>query len=100
MNVSNFYHAVLATLTQIVICALCVLIFGIDKTLGASIGGAFSVGFYFGREVSQSEYKNGRDPWWTGFKFSLWSSDAKLDLVFPLVSCTFVSAVVYVLSVL
>lgn len=92
MNKTNFYHALLAVAAQAVLSTV-LLTLGVPALLAHIPGGLFSVGFYLGREVAQAEYKLGRDPWWQGFKFHLWSKDALYDLIFPVVGCVLFSAV-------
>lgn len=88
MNASNFYHAGLAVLAQVVIASAATLLFCIPMGAAHFMGGMFSVGFYFGREVAQAERKAGTPPWWSGFVFSKWSRDAFFDFVCPLAACT------------
>lgn len=92
MNVTNFYHALLAAGFQLAV-GIVLWLLGVDLVTAVVEGGLFSVGFYFGREVAQAEYKFGRDPWWIGFDMRKWSTDELLDFLFPVVAC---SAVVIV----
>ena len=86
MNISNFAHAGLAVLCQLFVALIAVSFFGFDVVSAATIGGALSAGFYWGREVDQNERKRGTPPWWSGFNFKYWSLDSKLDLLFPVVA--------------
>ena len=95
MNVTSFYHALLAAGFQIV-AALALTLLGVGLTAACVEGGLFAVGFYFGREVAQSENKVGRNPWWIGFDMRLWSVDALCDFLFPVAAC----AVVVLVSIL
>lgn len=92
MNISNLSHAGLAVFTQVFFTTL-LAFFGIPLLHGAVIGGVFSTGFYFGREVAQHERKVGTPPWWSGFKIKDWSKDAVLDFVTPTIACTLVCIV-------
>ena len=87
MNESNFAHAGLALLAQMM-TALMATALGADLLSAVVMGGLFAVGFYFGREVAQAERKAGTPPWWSGFDVRKWSLDAKLDLLFPVIACT------------
>ncbi len=96
MNVSNIFHAVLALLAQAAI--------GLP-TGNWWVGAAFGGAFYLGREVAQHEAHQLRTsyseraslfdgegmPWYEGFKAWRWSTDAKLDLIFPAVAVTAVA---------
>lgn len=87
MNSSNFAHAGLALACQF-LTALIAWVFGADVFEAAVMGGLLSVGFYLSREVTQAERKAGTPPWWSGFKFDLWSKDAILDLLCPAATCS------------
>lgn len=85
MNKSNFAHGLVALL-------LTILTF---YTLGDPWLGALSAsGFYFGREVSQAEYKwlydyrevRANMTWWQGFDVRRWSQDALADFLMPVVA--------------
>lgn len=89
MNLSNFAHGALAVAAQLVL-ALIASALGADFFMGTIIGGAFGIGFYFGREVTQAEVKAWGDPWYIGFEIRLWSKDAIYDLVVPTVACLLV----------
>lgn len=93
MNKSNFAHAGLALLMQSM-TALIATAFGADFVSAVVMGGLFAVGFYFGREVTQTERKLGTPPWWSGFIVTKWSRDAIFDLLFPVIACGFVAIVV------
>lgn len=95
MNFTNLTHALLAVACQLVVATSLWLV-GIDFSTACAMGGLLAVGFYFGREVAQSENKVGRDPWWIGFDMRLWSVDALCDFLFPVVAC----AVVVLVSIL
>lgn len=86
MNLSNLAHAGLSLLAQIIIAGI-VYYFGCSLTVSTIMGGLFSIGFYYGREVAQSERKLGTPPWWIGFNMALWSKDAIFDFVCPVIAC-------------
>lgn len=94
MNESNFAHAGLALLAQMM-TALMAIALGADLLSAVVMGGLFAVGFYFGREVAQAERKAGTPPWWSGFDVRKWSLDAKLDLLFPVIVCAGVCVATY-----
>lgn len=94
MNESNFAHAGLALLAQMM-TALMATALGADLLSAVVMGGLFAVGFYFGREVAQAERKAGTPPWWSGFDGRKWSLDAKLDLLFPVIVCSGVCVATY-----
>lgn len=94
MNASNFAHAGLALLAQMM-TALMATALGADLLSAVVMGGLFAVGFYFGREVAQAERKAGTPPWWSGFDVRKWSLDAKLDLLFPVIVCAGVCVATY-----
>lgn len=94
MNESNFAHAGLALLAQMM-TALMATALGTDLLSAVVMGGLFAVGFYFGREVAQAERKAGTPPWWSGFDVRKWSLDAKLDLLFPVIVCAGVCVATY-----
>lgn len=94
MNESNFAHAGLALLAQMM-TALVATALGADLLSAVVMGGLFAVGFYFGREVAQAERKAGTPPWWSGFDVRKWSLDAKLDLLFPVIVCAGVCVATY-----
>lgn len=96
MNISNLAHAALAVSAQAAIM-LFAIAFGASALAGAICGVFFSVGFYFGREVAQAERKAGGAPWWVGFDVTRWSKDAVFDLVMPLLACSIVCGMVFVL---
>ena len=93
MNPSNFAHAGLALVFQL-ITALIATALGAELFEAAVLGALLAVGFYFGREVAQSERKAGTPPWWSGFIVTKWSRDAIFDLLFPVIACGFVAIVV------
>ena len=79
-------------LIAMIICAFS----GVKSSFEASvIGACFAIGFYFGREVAQSERKQGGKPWWIGFDMRLWSKDAIFDFVTPTVYCIAVCTLIY-----
>lgn len=86
MNPSNFAHAGLALVFQL-ITALAAMAFGVEIFVAAVMGALFSIGFYLGREVAQAERKAGTPPWWSGFDVRKWSKDSILDLLCPVVFC-------------
>jgi hypothetical protein len=75
--------------------ALMATALGADLLSAVVMGGLFAVGFYFGREVAQTERKAGTPPWWSGFDGRKWSLDAKLDLLFPVIVCAGVCVATY-----
>ena len=90
MNRSNFEHAGFALLIQGVVWLL---------TGNLLAGALLAIGVFFGREHAQAEYKaiktdfdgkRANMPWYAGFKPKYWSMDAKMDLLFPFVSCLLV----------
>jgi hypothetical protein len=90
MNRTHFEHAGFALLMQGAVWLL---------TGNAFAGALLAIGFFFGREHSQAEYKaintdfggkRANMPWYAGFKPKYWTLDAKMDLLFPLVSCLLV----------
>ena len=94
MNESNFAHAGLALLAQMM-TALMATALGADLLSAVVMGGLFAVGFYFGREVAQAQRKAGTPRWWSGFDVRKWSLDAKLDLLFPVIVCAGVCVATY-----
>lgn len=90
INNSNFAHAGLAVAAQIILALILVFLAPWSFTACLTVGAAFSIGFYYGREVDQVEKKYNRTPWWVGFKWSLWTTDGKFDFIFPLVMCLLV----------
>lgn len=92
MNLSNFAHAGLALVFQL-ITALIATAFGAELFEASVIGALLAVGFYLGREVAQAERKAGTPPWWSGFVMTKWSRDAIFDLLCPLVACSVLVAV-------
>lgn len=94
MNLSNFAHAGLALVFQL-ITALIATAFGAELFEASVIGALLAVGFYLGREVAQAERKAGTPPWWSGFDVRKWSLDAKLDLLFPVIVCAGVCVATY-----
>lgn len=94
MNESNFAHAGLALLAQMM-TALMATALGADLLSAVVMGGLFAVGFYLGREVAQAERKAGTPPWWSGFDARKWSLDAKLDLLFPVIACAGICVAAY-----
>lgn len=97
MNLSNFAHAGIALSFQIV-AGLIVWVLGAGPFAASVMGGLFAVGFYFGREVAQAEHKAGGSPWYVGFKVTDWTTDAKLDLLCPLIVCCVVTLGAYLLT--
>jgi hypothetical protein len=68
-------------------------------TGNAFAGALLAIGFFFGREHSQAEYKaintdfggkRANMPWYAGFKPKYWTLDALLDFVFPTAAVTIV----------
>lgn len=94
MNRTNVEHAVFAVGLQILLWPVC----------GLAIGGIIASSLFFGREYAQVEYKvrsrTGRSltdmmPWHV-LKPSLWSKDAVLDTLFPILG----NSTVYYISTL
>lgn len=94
MNESNFAHAGLALLAQMM-TALMATALGADLLSAVVMGGLFAVGFYFGREVAQAERKAGTPPWWSGFIVTKWSKDSVFDLLCPAAACVLCCAVIF-----
>jgi hypothetical protein len=83
MNRTNFEHAGYALAMQGALWLL---------TGSLLTGAVLAIGFFFGREHAQAEYKainadfNGKRanmPWYAGFNPKYWSLDAVLDVLFP-----------------
>jgi hypothetical protein len=83
MNRTHFEHAGFALLMQGAVWLL---------TGNAFAGALLAIGFFFGREHSQAEYKaintdfggkRANMPWYAGFKPKYWTLDAVLDVLFP-----------------
>jgi hypothetical protein len=83
MNRTNFEHAGYALVMQGALWLL---------TGSLLTGAVLAIGFFFGREHAQAEYKaintdfNGKradTPWYAGFNPKYWSLDAALDVLFP-----------------
>jgi hypothetical protein len=90
MNRSNFEHAGFALLMQGAVWLL---------TGNLLAGALLAIGFFFGREHSQAEYKaintdfdgkRANMPWYAGFNPKYWSKDSVLDLALPIVAVTIV----------
>ncbi len=96
-NLSNVSHAGLALAMQGVVTIATYLV-GFSPVLGAALGGVLAIGFYWGREVAQAERKAGGKPWWIGFDMTLWSNDAILDFVFPVLASSFFFVVTFALT--
>ena len=93
MNFTHVEHAIYAMLIQ----GVFMLVFrAVSLPSGAVVGGAFAAGFFISREHAQREYKIG-DPSrlmpWEGFDVWNWSTDAQLDVVFPVVAVVAVAIV-------
>lgn len=86
INQSNLAHAGLAVGAQLVLAVIFALLAPWSFTACLSVGAAFSIGFYYGREVDQVEKNHNRTPWWIGFKWSLWGEDARMDFICPTVA--------------
>lgn len=93
MNFTNLFHAVLAVACQLVVATVLWLV-GVDFTTACAMGGLLAVGFYWGREVTQTEAKAGGTPWWIGFDFRQWRQDSIYDLAVPAGACLIVQLVV------
>jgi hypothetical protein len=90
VNKTNVEHLVFALLIQFVVWLL---------TGNALAGALLAVGFFFGREHAQAEYKaintdfggkRANMPWYAGFKPKYWTLDAVLDVLFPVAAVTVV----------
>ena len=84
MNQTNFEHAGYALAMQLAIGLV---------TGNWWAGAAFGAAFFLGREHAQQEYKLGtvgKSPW-PAFDVRLWSRDAQLDLLFPVVAVALVA---------
>lgn len=95
MNLSNVLHAGLALLMQAIVAGAAIGL-GVEAVSAVAMGAFLGIGFYWGREVAQSERKLGTPPWWSGLDIRKWSQDAILDLVCPLVVCSAAVALVWV----
>ena len=87
MNRSNIDHAIAGVAIQ----AITWLITG-----SLWIGCVFVIGLFFGREHVQFEYKLGGPTKLTRYKalaFWKWSTDAKFDLIFPVIATLIISIV-------
>lgn len=84
MNITNVEHAIYALLMQ---GAVVLLFWRTGLMSSTAIGGALASGFFIGREHAQREYRIG-DPSllkpWEAFDIWNWSTDAQLDLLFPI----------------
>jgi hypothetical protein len=85
MNRTHFEHAGFALLMQGAVWLL---------TGNLLAGALLAIGFFFGREHSQAEYKaintdfdgkRANMPWYAGFKPKYWTLDALLDVLIPTV---------------
>lgn len=89
MNITNFYHALLAISVQ-GFYALVAVLLGRPALQGLIAGGLLAIGFYLGREVAQAERKikasNPNAPWYCGFDMSKWSTDSVWDLFMPVLA--------------
>jgi hypothetical protein len=87
MNHTNFEHAFVALIFTL-----------IGWVLGSvEVGAAFTIGVFAGREHAQREYRIGDPSKLIGYEaldFWRWSLDAKLDLLFPVLTAL---AFVYIL---
>ena len=92
VNASNWSHAGLAVGAQLVLAIIFALLTPWSFVTALCVGGAFSIGFYYGREVDQVEKNHNRTPWWIGFKWSLWGEDARMDFICPTVAVLVVIA--------
>lgn len=86
MNRTHFEHAGFALLMQGAVWLL---------TGNAFAGALLAIGFFWGREHAQAEYKainadydgkRANMPWYAGFKPKYWSLDALLDVLLPLLA--------------
>ena len=85
MNRTHFEHAGYALVFQLVIAGAFALFAGL-WTVGLWAGGLFAVGFFWGREHAQAQNKYHVNEF-RAFDLRIWSWDARLDLLFPLVAC-------------
>ena len=86
MNRTHFEHAGFALLMQGAVWLL---------TGNLLAGALLAIGFFFGREHSQAEYKainadfggkRANMPWYAGFKPKYWTLDGLLDVAAPAVA--------------
>lgn len=91
MNITHLEHAIYALLIQ---GAFVLAFWRLTFATGATVGAAFATGFFISREHAQREYKIG-DPSrlmpWEAFDVWNWSTDAQLDMAFPVVVVTVVA---------
>lgn len=89
MNKTNFNHAFWAVVLQL-------FVFFVTGSMLA--GFCAGIAFFVGREHAQFEYKIGGPgslkPW-EGFQVWKWSTDAILDVVFPVIAVSLVMLVYY-----
>lgn len=80
MNRTNFEHAVFAAAMQLFIGFL---------TGNWFAGACFGIAFFLGREHAQFQHKLGYtlEKTFLAFDMRKWSLDAKLDLLFPTITC-------------
>lgn len=85
MNKTHWEHAVFAALMYAAVYVL---------SANALAGACFAGAFFLGREHAQREYQltgggpvGGLKPW-AGFDVWRWTTDAQLDLLFPVVAVT------------
>jgi len=79
MNKTNFEHAAYAVAIQLALALI---------TDNFWLGAAAGIAFFAGREHAQREYQLGnpaRLKPWQGFDIWRWSTDAQLDLLFPII---------------
>ena len=89
MNRTHFEHAGYTLIFQLVI-ALAFALFVDLWTVGLWSGGLFAVGFFWGREHAQAQNKYHVNEF-LAFDLRIWSWDARLDLLFPLLACLVVA---------
>lgn len=92
MNISNLMHIIIAITLQAIV--------GIISGDWLA-GGLFASGLYFGREHAQREYKIGDPSKLKGYEaldFFNWSTDAKLDLLGPVISTSIITFIIYTLK--
>lgn len=94
MNKTNFEHAAYALLIQVILGII---------TGNFWLGAAAGIAFFAGREHAQREYKIGNPSTlkpWEGFDIWRWSTDAKLDLLFPIIASVALAAGIQLWSAL
>lgn len=89
MNSSNFLHALIAAIIQIVLGLV---------TQDWVLASAVPVALFIGREEHTYEVDSGLGRSLKGFAFWKWSTDSQFDVLFPIAAVTIVYAAVYYLG--